>query len=174
MNKRSGINRLDVKASHRKAIHRNMTISVFRYGRVQTTLPKAKAVRRTIERLITRAKVDSVHNRREVAKFIHDKDIQNKLFTEIGPEFVGRPGGYTRVMKTGLRRHDAAEMALIELVGHGLEEPEPKKKNSRKAAKVVSEVKQEAAPKTEEPKAEDAAAPASEDSQPESAASKPS
>ena len=135
MNKRNGIKRLGLKASHRKALHRNMAISVFRYGRVRTTLPKAKAIRRTVEKLITRAKVDSVHNRREVARLIHDKDILNKLFTEIAPEFVSRLGGYTRVLKTGLRRHDAAEMALIELVGHGLEEPELKKKSRRKAVK---------------------------------------
>ncbi len=134
MNKRNGIQRLGVKASHRKAIHGNMATSVLRHGRVRTTLPKAKSVRRTVEKLITRAKVDSVHNRREVARLIRDKDILNKLFTEIAPEFNSRPGGYTRVIKTGLRRHDAAEMALIELVGHGLEEP-VKRKNRRKAGR---------------------------------------
>ena len=133
MNKRNGINRLGVKASHRKAIHRNMAISVFRHGRVKTTLPKARAVRRTVEKLITRAKTDSVHNRREVAKLIHDKDIVNKLFTQIATEFKTRAGGYTRVIKTGLRRHDAAEMALLELVGHGLEEPQPRKKSRRRS-----------------------------------------
>ncbi len=128
MNKRNGIDCLGVKASHRKAIYRNMTTSVFRYGRVKTTLPKAKAVRRKVEKLITHARVDSVHNRREVAKLITDRAIVKKLFTEIAPEFANRPGGYTRVIKIGLRRHDAAEMALIELVGHGLEEPEVRRK----------------------------------------------
>ena len=138
MNKRSGFNRLGVKASHRKAIHRNMAISVFRHGRVKTTLPKAKAIRRSVEKLITKSRVDSVHNRRQIAKFIHDKDVLNKLFTEIAPEFANRPGGYTRVIKMGLRRHDAAEMAIIELVGHGLEEPKPRKSHHREPRKETA------------------------------------
>ena len=136
MNKRNGINHLGVKASHRKAIHRNMAVSVFRHGRVKTTLPKAKEVRRTVEKLITLAKSDTVHRRRRAARLIQDKDILNKLFTEIAPEFLHRPGGYTRVIKTNLRRNDAAEMALIELVGHGLEEPDSKNKK-RKNNKVA-------------------------------------
>ena len=133
MNKRNRINRLGVKASHRKAIHRNMAISVFRHGRVKTTLPKAKAVRRSVERLITKSRVDSVHNRRQIARFIHDKDILNRLFTEIAPEFANRPGGYTRIIKMGLRRHDAAELAILELVGHGLEEPKSRDKERKKS-----------------------------------------
>ena len=132
MNKRNGVNRLGVKASHRKAIHRNMMISVFRHGRIQTTLPKAKAVRRSVERLITKSRVDSVHNRRQVARFIHDKDIVSKLFTEIAPVFANRPGGYTRIIKMGLRRHDTAEMAIIELLGYGLEEPKSHDKERQK------------------------------------------
>lgn len=133
MNKRNRINRLGVKASHRKAIHRNMAISVFQHGRIKTTLPKAKAVRRSVERLITKSRVDSVHNRRQIARFIHDKDILNKLFTEIAPEFANRPGGYTRIIKMGLRRHDAAELAILELVGHGLEEPKSRDKERKKS-----------------------------------------
>lgn len=141
MNKRNSVNRLGVKASHRKAIHRNMAIAVFRHGRVKTTLPKAKAVRRSVERLITKSRVDSVHNRRQIARFIHDKDILNKLFTEIAPEFMNRPGGYTRIIKMGLRRHDAAELAILELVGHGLEEPNAPKRNKerQKASKAGDE-----------------------------------
>lgn len=131
MNKRNRISRLGVKSSHRKAIHRNMAASLFCHGRIITSLTRAKAVRVTAEKLISRARVDSVHNRREAAKVIQDKAVLNKLFIEIAPEFKNRPGGYTRVLKIGLRRHDAAEMAVLELVGHGIEEPSaaaPKKR----------------------------------------------
>lgn len=116
MHNRIGFNRLGRKASHRKALHRNMVTSLFKHERIKTTKTKAMEIRKTAEKMITRAKVDSVHNRRIVAKAIWDKDILNKLFTEIAPRFTERPGGYTRVLKMGFRQGDAAEMVLLELV----------------------------------------------------------
>ncbi|WKC58057.1 50S ribosomal protein L17 [Borrelia sp. P9F1] len=122
MKTRVGFNRLDRKSSHRKALLRNMVISLFRHERITSTKVKLGEVKRFAEKLITRAKVDSVHNRREVSKFIHDKYILNKLFVNISPIFKERKGGYTRVIKLGRRYGDAAEMAILELVDKTLEE----------------------------------------------------
>ena len=94
-----------------------MSTSLLRHERVRTTKAKAREIRRTVEKLITRAKVDSVHNRRTVAKTIQDKEVLAKLFTEIGPRYLDRPGGYTRILKLGFRKGDAAEMVYLELVG---------------------------------------------------------
>ncbi|AWG42876.1 50S ribosomal protein L17 [Candidatus Borreliella tachyglossi] len=122
MKTRVGFNRLDRKSSHRKALLRNMVISLLKYERITSTKVKVSEVKRFAEKLITRAKVDSVHNRREVSKFIHDKYVLNKLFTKISPIFKERKGGYTRVIKLGQRYGDAAEMAILELVDKTLEE----------------------------------------------------
>jgi large subunit ribosomal protein L17 len=132
-----------------------MATSLFRYERITTTKAKALAVRRTAEKMITRAKVDSVHNRRTIAKDIKDKEILAKLFTEIGPRFVSRPGGYTRILKLGRRKGDAAEMVILELVEKKQEEKKPAK---AKKAKAVKEDK-----KAEAPKAEAEAVPAEEE-----------
>ncbi|UPA17986.1 50S ribosomal protein L17 [Borrelia sp. MN22-0132] len=122
MKTKVGFNRLDRKSSHRKALLRNMVISLFRHEKITSTKAKLSEVKRFAEKLITRAKVDSVHNRREVSKFIHDKYILNRLFTRISPIFKERKGGYTRVIKLGQRYGDAAEMAILELVDKTLEE----------------------------------------------------
>ncbi|WP_024653529.1 50S ribosomal protein L17 [Borrelia persica] len=122
MKTKVGFNRLDRKSSHRKALLKNMVISLFRHEKITSTKAKLSEVRRFAEKLITRAKVDSVHNRREISKFIHDKYILNKLFTKISPIFKERKGGYTRVIKLGQRYGDAAEMAILELVDKTLEE----------------------------------------------------
>ncbi len=140
MHNRIGFNRLGRKASHRKALHRNMVTSLFKYERIKTTKAKAMEIRRTAEKMITRAKVDSVHNRRIVAKAISDKDILNKLFTEIAPRFTERPGGYTRVLKLGNRQGDAAEVVLLELVEKaGVAEEKPAKKSAEKKEAADSE-----------------------------------
>ena len=97
MNHRNGFNPLSRTTAHRRAMTRNMVTSLFRYERITTTEAKAKEVRKAAEKLITRAKVDSVHNRRTVAKFIADEKILNKLFTEIGPRMKERNGGYKRI-----------------------------------------------------------------------------
>ena len=103
-------------ASHREAMLRNMAISLFRHGRIQTTTAKAKELRPFAERLITLARQGDLHARRLAARKIHDKDVLFTLFDAIGPRFAERPGGYTRVLKLGHRQGDGAEMALIELV----------------------------------------------------------
>jgi len=87
-----------------------------RHERVKTTVAKAKEVRRTAEKMITRAGNDTVHNRRIVGKDIADQEVLAKLFTDIGPTYKTRPGGYTRILKLGARKSDGAEMALLELV----------------------------------------------------------
>jgi large subunit ribosomal protein L17 len=116
MRHRDGVNRLDRRAGHRKALKNNMVTSLFRYERIETTKAKALVVRSFAEKMITRAKVDSVHNRRILARFIHDGGVLAKLFTEIGPRYVERHGGYTRILKLGRRPGDAAEMVFLELV----------------------------------------------------------
>lgn len=116
MKHKIGFNRLGRRAGHRKALTRNMLTSLFRYERIQTTKAKALAVRRAAEKMLTRAKVDSVHNRRMIARHISDKAIVAKMFTELGPRFLQRPGGYTRILKLGPRPSDAAEMVILELV----------------------------------------------------------
>ena len=138
MNNRSGFNRLDRKPSHRHALHKNMVTSLFRHERIKTTKAKAKEVRRTAEKMVTRGKVDSVHNRRIIAKDIKDREIVAKLFTDISPRFQDRQGGYTRIIKLGFRRNDAAEMVLLELV-----EKKEEKKKKKKAPKAEKTEKKE-------------------------------
>ncbi len=157
MHNRVGFKRLGRKASHRKALHRNMVTSLFKYERVKTTKAKALEIRRTAEKMVTRAKVDSVHNRRMVARMIWDKDILNKLFVEIAPKFVERPGGYTRVLKLGKRAGDAAEMVILEFV-EGVENAS-EKEEPKKAVKKTAE-KKDSAKKTPAKKAAAKKAPA--------------
>ena len=116
MKHRVGFNRLGKKPSHRNSMINNMVTSLFKYERITTTTAKAKEARRVAEKMVTRAKVDSVHNRREIAKRIKDKGMLNKLFTDISPRFIEKPGGYTRILKMGYRNNDAAQMALLEFV----------------------------------------------------------
>ncbi len=106
-------------ASHKKATMRNMATALFRHERIETTTAKAKELRPYAERLITLARRGDVHARRLAGRKIQDREILAKLFDDIGPRFQDRPGGYTRVLKTGFRKGDAAEMALIELVEKG-------------------------------------------------------
>ena len=122
MNHMTGFNPLSRTTAHRRAMSRNMVTSLFRYERITTTEAKAKEVRKAAEKLTTRAKVDSVHNRRIAAKFIADEKILNKLFTEIGPRMKDRNGGYTRIMKLGFRQGDAADQVIFELVDYKLPE----------------------------------------------------
>ena len=108
---------LSRSVSHRRATLKNLATSLFQHERIETTTAKAKELRPYAERLITLARRGDVHSRRLAARRIHDRDVLGKLFDDIGPSFQERPGGYTRVLKLGHRRGDAAEMALIELVG---------------------------------------------------------
>ena len=102
--------------SHRRATLRNLATSLFRHERIETTTAKAKELRPYAERLITLARRGDVHARRLAAQKIQDRDVLGKLFDDIAPRFAERPGGYTRILKLGNRKGDAAEMSLIELV----------------------------------------------------------
>jgi large subunit ribosomal protein L17 len=115
--------KLNRTASHREAMLRNLAASLFTHRRVETTLAKAKEARRFVESLITLAKRDDLHSRRLFARRIHDRSLIKVVFDEIAPLYKDRPGGYTRVVKLPSRSGDAAPMAILELVGFGLEEP---------------------------------------------------
>lgn len=110
------INHLGRTSSHRKALLANLAISLINHKRITTTLAKAKSLCSYIEPLITRTKDDSTHNRRVVFSYLQDKKAVSTLFREIGPKVLNRPGGYTRILKTGFRAGDSAEMCIIELV----------------------------------------------------------
>ena len=133
MKHKIGFNALSRKGAERKALKRNMVTSLFRYERIETTKVKAKEIQRAAEKLITRAKVDSVHNRRIASADLFDEAVVNKLFTEIAPLYKEVNGGYTRVIKTQNRLNDAAEMAILELT--------KKTEKSEKKAKAKKEDK---------------------------------
>ena len=113
--KKSG-RKLGRNSSHRKALFRNMATSLVRHETIKTTVPKAKELRRVVEPLITLAKVDGVANRRLAFNRLRDKEAVAKLFSDLGPRFKDRPGGYLRILKTGPRPGDAAPMAIVKLV----------------------------------------------------------
>ena len=145
MNHKNGFNPLSRTTAHRRAMSRNMVTSLFRYERITTTKSKALEVRKAAEKLITRAKVDTVHNRRIAGKFIADEKILNKLFTEIGPRMKDRNGGYTRVLKMGFRQGDAADVVILELVDYKLpENDDTEAKDAKKSTKKAKAEKAEA------------------------------
>ena len=116
MRHRHGLRKLNRTSSHRLAMLRNMTNSLFLHEAIKTTLPKAKELRRVAEPLITLAKTPTVANRRLAFDRLRDRDIVTKLFNELGPRYQGRPGGYLRILKFGFRQGDAAPMAWVELM----------------------------------------------------------
>ena len=120
MRHRKSGRRLGRNSSHRKAMYRNMAVSLVQQETIRTTLPKAKELRRVVEPLITLAKKDGVANRRLAFDRLRDKRAVGKLFTELGPRFKDRPGGYLRILKMGFRSGDSAPMALVQL----LDQPE--------------------------------------------------
>jgi len=132
MKHKRGFNPLQRKSSHRKALHKNMTTSLLKQERITTTKAKALEVRRTAEKLITRAKEDTVHNRRIVSSRLFDEAIVAKLFTNIAPRMKDRNGGYTRILKLTERRGDAAELVILELVDYKLDTGDSKKKSKKK------------------------------------------
>ena len=138
-------------SSHRLALFRNQLASLIEHERIVTTLPKAKELRPQIEKLVTLARTDSVHNRRQAFKLVADNELIGKLFDTLGPRFATRPGGYTRIIKLGARRGDAAERAILEFVERT---PEDKKGEEApaKGAKKAKAPKAEAAPAAEKPK----------------------
>ncbi|RMD50811.1 MAG: 50S ribosomal protein L17 [Ignavibacteria bacterium] len=146
-------------SAHREATLRLLATSLLKHKKIKTTVAKAKELRTYVEPLITKAKNDTVANRRHVARFIKDKEVVKELFGEIIEKIGDRPGGYTRIVKLGQRRGDAAEMAIIELVDFAAE-GEEKPKKAKKAEKVEKPEVQEAEvveETTEETKAEEAA-----------------
>jgi large subunit ribosomal protein L17 len=142
-------------SSHRNAMFRNQLASLIESERIVTTLPKAKELRPIAEKLITLAKNDSVHARRQAARQVPDDGLIAKLFDTIGPRFSTRPGGYTRIMKLGARRGDAAEMAILELVERSADKTEAKSETPSTAPAKKAGAKKAAAPKVEEPEAEE-------------------
>ena len=154
-------------SSHRNAMFRNQLASLIESERIITTLPKAKELRPIAEKLITLAKNDTVHARRQAARQVPDDGLIKKLFDTLGPRFSTRPGGYTRIMKLGARRGDSAEMAILELVERtpGSDdakniEKTPAKKGSKKAAAPAAEASGDEKPKRTRkaaPKADEAA-----------------
>lgn len=147
MNHKMGFNPLSRTSAHRRAMSRNMVTSLFRYERITTTKAKALEVRKAAEKLITRSKVDSVHNRRQAARFIQDEIVLAKLFKEIGPRMKDRNGGYTRVLKLGFRQGDAADMVILELVDYKLDTTDKTEKKATKAKKADAPAEEKKATK---------------------------
>jgi len=105
-------------SAHRKALYANLTASLIEHGRIKTTVAKAKEVRPVAEEMITLGRRGDVPARRQALKFLRSQDVVHKLFSEVGPRFSDRPGGYSRIVKLGPRQGDAAEMAYLELVDY--------------------------------------------------------
>ena len=165
MRHNKAINHLGRKSGHRKALLANMATSLILHKRIQTTVAKAKALKSYVEPLITKSKEDTTHSRRVVFSYLKNKYAVTELFREIAPKIADRPGGYTRVLKTGFRQGDGADMALIELVDFNEAALASAKPEAKKSSTRRSRSKKSAAAAAEAPKAEAAveeAAPAAE------------
>jgi large subunit ribosomal protein L17 len=154
--------KLGWKSAHRTAALRSMSTSLFDHERIRTTLPRAKTLRPFAEKLITMSKRSDIHARRLVAREIHDPRVVKKLFDTLSARFVDRPGGYMRILKLGRRQGDAAEMAIVELIGSEPsfeKEPEKKKSMGGRIADRIRGKKKEAAAPGAEAGADEAGAP---------------
>ena len=141
MRHNKAINHLGRKSGHRKALLANMAASLILHKRIQTTVAKAKALQTYVEPLITKSKDDSTHSRRVVFSYLKSKEAVSELFRTVAPKIADRPGGYTRVLKTGFRQGDGADMALIELVDFNeaaLASAKPAKKTTRRSSKKAA------------------------------------
>src|SRR6476620_6211555 len=148
--------RLGGSPSHQKAILANLATSLFEHGAITTTEAKARVLRPYAEKLITKAKRGDLHNRRQVMSVIRDKSVVHTLFTEIGPRYEERPGGYTRITKIGPRKGDNAPMAVIELVEAEFTAKVRSTKKSEPATKAApAEPEVEVATDTAEPEVEE-------------------
>jgi large subunit ribosomal protein L17 len=136
-------------SAHRNALFRNQLASLIDRERIITTLPKAKELRPQIERLITLARTDNVHNRRQAVRVV-DETMVTKLFENLGPRFTDRPGGYTRIIKLGPRRGDAAEIAILEFVDFKLETETKEEAPAKKAKAAPKKAKAKPEPEEEE------------------------
>ena len=154
MRHNKAINHLGRKSGHRKALLANMATSLILHKRIETTVAKAKALKMYVEPLITKSKEDTTHSRRIVFSYLKNKEAVTELFRTVAPKIADRPGGYTRVLKTGFRQGDGADMALIELVDFNeaalAAAPKAAKKTTRRSSKKAAE----AAPAAEAPAAE--------------------
>ena len=148
------VNHLGRKSGHRKAMLSNMASSLILHKHIETTLAKAKSLRTYVEPLITKSKNDTTANRRVVFSYLKQKEAVTELFRTVAPKIAERPGGYTRILKTGFRAGDAADMAYIELVDFAAAPVEKEVKAEKKTTTRRSRAKK-AAPKAEEPKAEE-------------------
>ena len=155
------INHLGRTSSHRKALLSNMASSLIASKRISTTLAKAKALRTYVEPLITKAKDDSTHSRRVVFSHLQNKEVVSELFRDVAVRVADRPGGYTRILRTGNRLGDNAEMCIIELVDYNEtmqktaeEAAKPKRRRSRRGGAKKSDEAVAETPKKEQPKAE--------------------
>lgn len=155
-------NHLGRTADHRKAMLTNMAISLIKHKRITTTLAKANALKKFVEPLITRSKNDTTTSRRVVFRYLQDKYAVTELFKEISTKVADRPGGYTRIIKLGIRKGDAAEMAFIELVDYDenmAKTPKAAAKKTRRSRKAAPKAEAPVeAPAAEEAKAEEAKA----------------
>jgi large subunit ribosomal protein L17 len=145
----TGLKKLGRTSSHRLAMFRNMTVSLLRHEEITTTLPKAKALRRVVEPMITLGKQASLANRRLAYDRLRDRSIVAKLFDDLGPRYAKRPGGYLRILKTGFRKGDNAPLALVTLMDRPdpaatSSADEPKKGADKKAPEKKSEEKKAA------------------------------
>ena len=143
MRHNKAINHLGRKSGHRKAMLANMATSLILHKRIQTTVAKAKALKMYVEPLITKSKEDTTHSRRMVFSYLKNKEAVTELVRTIAPKIADRPGGYTRVLKTGFRLGDGADMALIELVDFNeaalASAPKAAKKTTRRSSKKAVE-----------------------------------
>lgn len=161
MRHNKAFNHLGRKSGHRKALMANMASSLIKYKRINTTVAKAKALKMYVEPLITKSKEDTTHSRRVVFSYLKDKEAVKEMFGVIAPKVADRPGGYTRVLHTGFRLGDGADMALIELVDFNeaalasakKEEKKATRRSRAKKAAPAAEAAPAEAP-AEEPKAE--------------------
>lgn len=173
MRHNKAVNHLGRKSGHRKALLSNMACSLIMHKRINTTVAKAKALKTYVEPLITKCKEDTTHNRRVVFSYLKSKEAVTELFRTVAPKVADRPGGYTRVLHTGFRQGDAAEMALIELVDFNEAALASASKTAKKTTRRGrSGKKAEAAAAAEAPKAAETApaAPAAEETKAEPAA----
>ena len=155
MRHNKAINHLGRKSGHRKALLANMATSLILHKRIQTTVAKAKALKMYVEPLITKSKEDTTHSRRVVFSYLKNKEAVTELFRTIAPKIADRPGGYTRVLKTGFRQGDGADMALIVLVDFNEAAlASAPKKAAKKTTRRSSKKAAEAAPAAEAPAAE--------------------
>lgn len=144
------INHLGRTASHRNAMLQNMAVSLILHKRINTTVAKAKALRKFVEPIITKSKDDSMHSRRTAFSYLQDKEAVKELFGTISAKVADRPGGYTRIIKTGFRLGDAAEMCMMELVDFNeLLLGETKAKKAKTTRRGKSTAKKAVAPKAE-------------------------